>query len=54
VPTPKPLAKRIREILRDGLRPGRPKVNPDVDKTWVVWHHMLMFEAGADTRPLFS
>jgi glycosyltransferase involved in cell wall biosynthesis len=47
IPTPKPLAKRIREILREGLRPGRPKVWTDVDKTWVVWHHMLMYKAKA-------
>lgn len=52
IPTPKPLAKRIREILREGLRPGRPRVFTDVDKTWVVWHHMLMYRAKASSSAM--
>ena len=51
-PTPKPLAKRIREILREGLRPARPRVFVNVDKTWVVWHHMLMNQAKASSTAM--
>jgi len=41
--TAKTLSKRLKEVLRDGLRPARPLMPNNADKTWVVWHHMIMF-----------
>jgi len=40
-PNPKALSKRIREVLKEGLKPAKPIVDPTAEKTWVVWHHML-------------
>jgi hypothetical protein len=44
-PNAKTLAKRLLLILKDGLRPARPAVSDaNVEKTWVVWHHVIMIE----------
>ena len=34
----------ILQVLQDGLRPARPWRDVTPDKTWVVWHHMMMME----------
>lgn len=44
---PKPIASRLREIIRDGLRPARPVEHTEVEKTWAVWHHMILAKTKA-------
>jgi O-antigen biosynthesis protein len=41
-PTPKPLAARIREILKNGFVPGKSKIKADVEKDWTIWQHHLV------------
>ncbi|KAK3281867.1 hypothetical protein CYMTET_10367 [Cymbomonas tetramitiformis] len=43
-PDQKALAKKIIHVIKNGLRPARPKLLPTVDKTWVVWHHILIYQ----------
>ena len=45
-PTPKAYAKRIREVLASGLRPGAVAVaSGQTDEAFVVWHHQMLHRA---------
>ncbi|CAL6292780.1 unnamed protein product [Bathycoccus prasinos] len=45
VPTPKPLAGKIRDILKNGFVPGKSKIKQDVEKDWTIWQHHLVHQS---------